>query len=40
MKFNIVGFATLALAVSQVLAADQCSCDPSDTTCLSKCGKF
>lgn len=40
MKITFIGLSAIALGVQAVMAANQCNCDASDTTCLSKCGKY
>lgn len=40
MKITFIGLSAVALGVQTVMAATQCNCEASDTTCLSKCGKL
>jgi hypothetical protein len=40
MKITFIGLSAIALGVQTAMAINQCNCEPSDTTCLSKCGKL
>lgn len=39
MKVSFVGLFALAFGLQSVAAAS-CNCDPTDTDCLSSCGKY